>query len=128
MFGPPLDLEILLHVLTDNFDLEVKSLSLFVDDKVCIVSTKVVEEQWDLEADWALQVTLAVGGANKAAVYVVSVTDFGTLRLAIHELVSADIAPCCVIKLLLLACIEPVHRSICPQILYNLRYLDNERV
>ena len=73
-----------------------------------------MKEHWDLEADRALQVTLAVGGADKATGYVVVVTDFGTLRLAHQELVSADIAPCCIIKLLLLASIEPVNRSIFP--------------
>ena len=37
---PPLDLQILLYVLTDNFDLAVMSLSKLVDDKVCIVATE----------------------------------------------------------------------------------------
>ena len=69
-----------------------------------------MKEHWDFEADRALQVTLAMGGADKAAGYVVVVTDFGTLRLALHKLVSADIASCCIIKLLLLADIVPVRR------------------
>ena len=58
-----------------------------------------MQEHWDLEADRALQVTLAVGGEDKAAGYFVVVTDFVTLRLALHELVSVDTAPCCIIKL-----------------------------
>ena len=41
---PPLDLEIFLHDLTDNFDLAVKSLSKLVDDKVCIVAAKIMKE------------------------------------------------------------------------------------
>ena len=80
---PPFDLEILLHVLSDHFDLAVSSLPKLVDDKVCIVSTEVMEEHWDLEADRALQVTLAVGGADKLARYAVVVSKFRTLSLTL---------------------------------------------
>ena len=41
---PSLDMQISHHVLTDKFDLAVRSLSELVDDKVCIVSTEVVEK------------------------------------------------------------------------------------
>ena len=54
----------LVYVLTDNFYFAVRSLSKIVDDKMCIVSMQVIKEHLDLEADRALQVTLAVGGAN----------------------------------------------------------------
>ena len=100
---PPLDLEIFLHVLTDNFDLAVRSLSNLVNDKVCIVATEVVEEHWDFEAYRTLQVTLAVSSSDKPACNVVVVTDFGTLCLTLNELVTADVAPCGIIIFLLLA-------------------------
>ena len=45
-----------------------------------------MEELWDLEADRALQVTLAMGGADKAAGYVVVVSNFGTPRLTLYKL------------------------------------------
>ena len=69
------------------------SLSELVNDKVRIVATEIVEEHWDFIADWALQVTLAVGGANKPPRDVVVIRDFGTVRLAFYELVTADVAP-----------------------------------
>ena len=49
-----LDLEILLHVLTDHFDLEDWCLAEFVDNQVRVVSTKVVKEDRDLKTDRAL--------------------------------------------------------------------------
>ena len=83
-------MEILLHVLPDNFYIAVKSLSELVDDKVCIVSTEIMEEHWDLQADRALQFTLTVGDSDKTDSDVVVVPDFGILRLTVYELVSAD--------------------------------------
>ena len=110
----PLDLEILFHVLTNNSKLAVRSLSELVNDKMRIVATEVVEEHWNLETDRALQVALAVGGADKPARDVVVVTDFGTLRFTFYELVTADVAPSSIIIFFLLAGTEALHRPICP--------------
>ena len=89
---PPLDLEILLHILTDNFDFAVKSFSKLVNDNVCIVATEDVEEHWDFEACRTLQITPAVSSADKPACDVIVVTDFGTLRFTLNKLVMADVA------------------------------------
>ena len=109
---PPLDLKILFHILTDNFDLAVRSLFKLVDDKVCIVVTEVVKEHWDFEAYRTLQVTLAVSSADKAACDVAVVTDFETLRLTLNKLVTADVAPSGIIIFLLLAIAEAFNRPI----------------
>ena len=98
---PPLDLEVLIHALTDHFDVAVRSPPELVDDQVRIVGTKVVEKHWDFETDRALQVALAVGGADKPACDVVVVTDFGDLSFALYKLVTADVAPSSIIILLL---------------------------
>ena len=105
-------LEILLHVMTDNFDLAVRSLFELVEDQVCIVANEVVEEHRDLKPDQALQITLAVGGADKPASYVIVVTDFGTLCFAINELLTADVAQHGIIILLLLVSTQALHRPI----------------
>ena len=84
-------LEELLHVLTDNFNLALRSLFELVYDQMRIVATEVVEKYWDLKADWALQVTLTVRGADKPARNVIVVMDFWTLRLILYELVTADV-------------------------------------
>ena len=54
-----------------------------MDDQLRIVASEVVEEQWDLEADRALQVTQTVGNAYKLTNDVVVVKDLKTLRLAL---------------------------------------------
>ena len=99
-----------------------------MDDKVCIVATEVVEEHWDFEAYRTLQVTLAVSSADKPACNVVVVTDFGTLRLTLNELVTADVAPCGIIIFLLLAGAEAIHRPIRPENRHDLCFPHDERV
>ena len=123
-----LDLKILLHVLTNHFDFAVGLLAKFVYDQVRIVYTEVVEEHWDFEADRALQVTLTVGGANKTPRNVVVATDFGTLRLAFYELVTADVAPRCIIIFLLLASTMALHRPIRPENRHDLCFPFEDRV
>ena len=127
-FWPPLDLEILLCVLTGNFDFAVRSLSELVDDKVCIVYTEVMEEHWDCETYRALQVTLPVGSADKPARDVVVVTDFEILCPTLYELVTADVAPSGIIIFLLLAGTEALHPPICSKNLHVLCFSHNERV
>ena len=51
-----------------------------MDDKVRMIATEVVKEHWTFEADRALQVTLAVRGADKPARDVVVVMNFFTFR------------------------------------------------
>ena len=84
-----------------------------MDDQVRIVATKVVEEHWGLKVDQALQVTLAVGGADKPAPDVVVVSDFGALSLTFYKLVSADVALRGIIILLFLVSTQAIHRLIC---------------
>ena len=93
-----------------------------------IVSTKVVEEHWDFEADRALQVTLAVSGADKPARDVVVVTDFGTLCFTLYKLVTADVAPSGIIIFLLLAGTKALYRPIRSNNRHDLSFPHNERV
>ena len=73
------------------------------------------KKHWDLEADRTLQVTLAVGSVDKPARYVVVISEFGTPRLTLYKLVSADVAPAGIIILLLLAGTQAIHRLIRPE-------------
>ena len=93
-----------------------------------IVATEVVEKYWDLEDDRALQVTLAVGSANKPARDMVVVSDFWTLRFSLFELVTADVAPSNIIIFLLLAGTQALHRSICPNYRYDFCFPHDKRV
>ena len=121
-------MEILLHVLTDYFDFAVMPRSELVDNKVHIETTEVVEEHWDFEAYWALQVTLAVDSGDKPARYLVVVSDYGTARLTLYELVSADVAPGGIIILHLLLGTQTIHRSIRPEFRNNPRFPNNKGV
>ena len=125
---PPLDLEILFHVLSDNFDFALRSLSELVDNQMRVVATEVVKKHWDLEAYRALQVTLAVSGADKPARDVVVVTDLGTLRFTLYELVTADVAPSGIIIFLLLSGTEALHCLIRSENRYDLSFPHDERV
>ena len=93
-----------------------------------IVATKVVEKHRDFETDRALQVTLALGGADKLASDVVVVTDLGTLRFTFYKLVTADVAPSCSIIFLLLEGMKAFHRLIRPEYRHDLCFPNNERV
>ena len=99
-----------------------------MDDYLCIVATEVVEKHWDLEADRALQITLAVGSTNKPARYMVVMSNFRTLRFPLYELVTADVAPSCIIIFLLLAGTQALYRSICPKYHYDFRFPHDKRV
>ena len=79
-----------------------------------IVTTEVVEKHWNLEADQALQVTMAVSSADKRASNVVVVTDFRALRLTLYTLVTADVESSGIIILLFRAGTKALHRPICP--------------
>ena len=85
-----------------------------------IVATEVVKKHWNLEADKALQVTLAVGGADKPACDVVVVTDVKTFRFTLNELMAADVAPSGIIIFLLLAGTQAFYRSIRPENRHNI--------
>ena len=92
------------------------------------VATKIVEKYWDLETDWVLQVTLAVGCADKPACDVVMATDFGTLRFTFNKLVTADVALSCIIIFIFLAGTKALHRSIRPENRHDFCFSHNERV
>ena len=93
-----------------------------------IVATEVVKEHWTLNAYRALQVTLAVGGADKPARDVIVVTDFGTLRFTLYKLVTADVASSGIIIFLLLANTKALHRPIRPENRHDLCFPHDERV
>ena len=93
-----------------------------------IVATEVVEEHWNLETDRALQVTLAVCGADEPARDMVVVSDFRTLCFTFYKLVTADVAQSGIIVFLLLAGTQALHRSICPKYRYEFRFPYNKRV
>ena len=80
-----------------------------MNNQVCIVLKEVVEKHWDLEADQALQVTLAVAGADKPVRYVVVITDFEAISLTLYRLVSSHVAPRSIIILLLLESTKAIY-------------------
>ena len=93
-----------------------------------IVATEVLKKHWDLEADRALQVTLAVGSADKPASHLVVVTDFGTFCFSLYELVTANVEPSGIMIFLLLAGTEALHRPIRQENRHNLCFPHNEQV
>ena len=72
----PLNLEILLHILTDYFNLAIRTLPKLVNNQVRIVSTEVVKEDWYLKHDWPLQVALPMSDAKELTSDVVVVANF----------------------------------------------------
>ena len=125
---PSLALEILLHVLTDNVDFAVRSLSKLVDDQVRFLDTKVVDIHCNHRADRAFQITLAVGAADKPARNVVVVSEFGPLSLNFYKLVSANVEPRNIIIFLLLASTQAIHCSIFSKFLNYLRFPNDKNV
>ena len=123
-----LDLEGFLHVLTDNFDVAVRSLSKFVVDEMCILATNVREEHWYFKAYWARQIALPVGIANKPARDVVVGTDFGAIDLAFYELVTTNVAARKINLLVLLAGTQTFHRPIFLENRHDLGFQDDKRV
>ena len=87
---------------------------------VRIVATEVVKEHQDFKANRALQVALAVGFANKPPRNVVVVTDFGVLRFILYKLMTAYVAPSCIIIFLLLVGTQSLYRQICAKNRYDL--------
>ena len=99
-----------------------------MNNQVPIVTSKVVEENWNFEADRALQVTLAVGGIDKPACNAVVVTDLRTLRFTLYELMTADVTPSKMIIFFLLAGIETLYRPIRPENRHDLCFPHDEQV
>ena len=93
-----------------------------------IVATKFVEEYWNFETDRALQVTLAVSCADKPARDVIVVTEFGAFRFTLFKLVTADVAPSCIIIFLLLADTKALHCLIRSENRNDLCFPHNEGV
>ena len=93
-----------------------------------IVDTKVVEEYWDFKTDWALQITLTVSCADKPTCDVVVVTNYVTLCFTLYNLVTADVAPSCIIIFLLLAGTIAIYCLIHPKNRQYLCFPHNERI
>ena len=93
-----------------------------------VVSTEVVLEHRSFEANQALQVTLAVGGADKLHCDVVVITNFGTFRFALYELVMADVASNGIIIFFVRAGTQALYRPICHENRTDFRLLQNNRV
>ena len=87
-----------------------------------------MEEYWDFETDRALQVTLPVSCPDKPTRDVVVVTGFGTLRFIIYKLLTADVAPRCIIIFFLLAGTKALHSQIRPENRNNLCFPYDKRV
>ena len=121
-------MKVLLHVLSNHLDFAVWFLAELVDDLVPVVSTEVVEEEWDAATDRALQVALAVSGADNESSDVVVVTDFRPPRIVHLERVAADIALRCLVILFTLLGTYSFHWSICPELLHDRRLLLDEHV
>ena len=51
-------------------------------------------------------------GADKPAIYVAVVTDFGAFRFTLYELVISDVAVSCIIIIFLLAGTKALYRTI----------------
>ena len=114
-------MEILLHFLTDHFDLAVSSLSEFVYDHVRVVSTEVVKKDWNSETDRAPQVALAVSSADEKYRDVVVVTDHRPLFIVLLQCLAADVAINRVFILLPMLGTNPLHRSIRPKLFHDRR-------
>ena len=93
-----------------------------------IVATEVLKEHQNLKAYRALQVTLAVGGADKPARDVIVVTNLGTLRFTLYELVTDDVASSGIIIFLLLANTKALYRPIRPENRHDLCFSYDEQV
>ena len=114
---PSLNLEILLHVLADYFYLALRSFAELVDDKMSVVTTKVVKEDRDSETDRTLRVTLAVSGSEEESSDVIVITDLRPLRIVLHERVAADVALRRVLVFLPLLGAQLLHWSIGSELL-----------
>ena len=114
-------MEILLHVLTDDLDIAVWSLSDLVNDQVRIVFTEVMEEDRDPETYRALQVALAVSGADEESRDVVVVTDLRPLWIVFLERVAANVTLSRIVIFFLFLTTNAVHWSICPKLLDDRR-------
>ena len=71
---------------------------------------------------------MAVSSADKSTSNVIVVTDFGTFRFTLYKLVTANVAPSCIIIFFLLAGTKTFHCSICPENCHDLRLPHDERV
>ena len=118
----PLHMEILFYILTNHLDLALRSLPELVNDQVRVVSTEVVEEDRDSETDRALQVALAVSGADEESSNVIMVSDLRLLRIVLLERVAADVTLRCVLVFLLLLSAYSIHRSIGLKLLEDRRF------
>ena len=78
--------------MTDDFDLPLRSFAELVYDQVRVVSTKVVEEDWDSETDWTFQVAMSMSGAEKESRDVIVVSDLWPFQIVFLEWVSANVA------------------------------------
>ena len=87
-----------------------------------------MKENWDLEANLALQISLAVNGEDKPTRYVVMVSVFKARSLTLYKLVSADVAMRSIIILLLLAKTQTVHRSFRSHFLKYFRFPNDKGV
>ena len=114
--------------MTDNYNFAVRSHSKLVDDQVRIVATKVVQEAWNYNAEWALQVTLAVGGVYKPARNVIVISDFGAFSLTFYTHVSVDVAPRDIIIFFLLASTQAIYCSTCSKLFNYLRFPNDKGV
>ena len=109
----PLDLEILLHVLSDHFELTILDVGELVDDQMRIVSAKIMKKDRDLVVDLPLEIALLVSGADEPAHHVIVIADFDASRIMIaFERFAADVALSRIVILLLLTSREPFHRHI----------------
>ena len=115
-------MEILFYILTNHLDLALRSLPELVNDQVRVVSTEVVEEDRDSETDRALQVALAVSGADEESSNVIMVSDLRLLRIVLLERVAADVTLRCVLVFLLLLSAYSIHRSIGLKLLEDRRF------
>ena len=128
MFFPHFIWKILFNVLTNHLDFAVRSLSVFVDNQVRVISTKVVEDDRNLETDRALQVALAVGGAKEESRNVVVVTDLRPLRIVFLERVAADVALPRDLRLYSFLSTHALYRSILSELLHDRRVPLDEHV
>ena len=108
-----LDLEILLHVLTDHTKFAILDVGKLVDDQMRIVSAKIVKKDRDLVVDLPLEVAQLVSGADKPARHVIVIADFDASRILLaFERFAADVALSRIVILFLLTSREPFHRHI----------------
>ena len=96
-------LEVLLNVLTNNFEFSVLNVGKLVNDQVGILYAEVVEENGNMVIDRPLEITLLMSSGNEPLSNVIVITYFAISRIFVSlERLVTNVAVSRIVKLLLL--------------------------